>query len=34
MIFVAGQTPSDIEDKCVSPGDFKGQFIQVCVPKT
>ena len=29
MIFVAGQTPSDIEYKCVSPGDFKGQFIQV-----
>src|SRR5262245_881722 len=29
MIFIAGQTPSDIEYKCVAPGDFKGQFIQV-----
>jgi enamine deaminase RidA (YjgF/YER057c/UK114 family) len=29
MIFVAGQTPSDIDYKCVAPGDFKGQFIQV-----
>src|ERR671930_1619395 len=29
MIFVAGQTPSDMDYKCVAPGDFKGQFIQV-----
>lgn len=29
MIFIAGQTPSDIEYKCVSPGDFRGQFIAV-----
>jgi enamine deaminase RidA (YjgF/YER057c/UK114 family) len=29
LVFVAGQTPSDIDYKCVSPGDFKGQFIQV-----
>jgi enamine deaminase RidA (YjgF/YER057c/UK114 family) len=29
MIFIAGQTPSDMEYKCVAPGDFKGQFIQV-----
>src|SRR5262245_12125510 len=29
MIFVAGQTPSDTEYKCVSPGDFRGQFIAV-----
>ena len=29
MVFVAGQTPSDIDYKCVAPGDFKGQFIQV-----
>jgi enamine deaminase RidA (YjgF/YER057c/UK114 family) len=29
MIFIAGQTPSDINYKCVAPGDFKGQFIAV-----
>ena len=29
MIFIAGQTPSDMEYKCVAPGDFKGQFIAV-----
>jgi enamine deaminase RidA (YjgF/YER057c/UK114 family) len=29
MIFIAGQTPSDIDYKCVAPGDFKGQFISV-----
>ena len=29
MIFVAGQTPSDMEYKCVAPGDFRGQFIAV-----
>ncbi len=29
MIFIAGQTPSDMEYKCVAPGDFRGQFISV-----
>jgi enamine deaminase RidA (YjgF/YER057c/UK114 family) len=29
MIFVAGQTPSDMEYKCMAPGDFRGQFISV-----
>jgi enamine deaminase RidA (YjgF/YER057c/UK114 family) len=29
MIFIAGQTPSDIDYKCVAPSDFKGQFIAV-----
>ena len=29
MIFIAGQTPSDAEYKCVAPGDFRGQFIAV-----
>jgi enamine deaminase RidA (YjgF/YER057c/UK114 family) len=27
MIFVAGQTPSDMEYKCVTPGDYKAQYI-------
>ena len=25
MIFIAGQTPSDMDYKCVAPGDFRGQ---------
>ena len=29
MVFIAGQTPSDIDYKCVHPGDFRGQFIAV-----
>ena len=29
MIFIAGQTPSDMEYKCMAPGDFRGQFISV-----
>jgi enamine deaminase RidA (YjgF/YER057c/UK114 family) len=29
LIFIAGQTPSDMEYKCVAPGDFRGQFISV-----
>jgi enamine deaminase RidA (YjgF/YER057c/UK114 family) len=29
MIFIAGQTPSDMDYKCVAPGDFRGQFISV-----
>src|ERR1700730_13088391 len=29
MIFVAGQTPSDMDYKCVAPGDYKAQYIAV-----
>jgi hypothetical protein len=27
-IFVAGQTPSDMDYKCVAPGDCKAQYIR------
>jgi enamine deaminase RidA (YjgF/YER057c/UK114 family) len=29
FIFVAGQTPSDENYRCVAPGDLKGQYLQV-----
>jgi enamine deaminase RidA (YjgF/YER057c/UK114 family) len=29
MIFIAGQTPSDMDYKCMAPGDFRGQFVSV-----
>ena len=29
MIFIAGQTPSDENYRCVAPGDLKAQYIQV-----
>jgi enamine deaminase RidA (YjgF/YER057c/UK114 family) len=29
LIFIAGQTPSDENYKCVAPGDLKGQYLQV-----
>ena len=29
IIFMAGQTPSDINYKCVHPGDYKAQYIAV-----
>jgi enamine deaminase RidA (YjgF/YER057c/UK114 family) len=29
MIFVAGQTPSDMDYKCVAPGAYKAQYIAV-----
>jgi enamine deaminase RidA (YjgF/YER057c/UK114 family) len=29
MIFVAGQTPSDMDYKCVAPGDYKAQYVAV-----
>jgi enamine deaminase RidA (YjgF/YER057c/UK114 family) len=29
LVFVAGQTPSDENYKCVAPGDYRAQYIQV-----
>ena len=29
IIFMAGQTPSDMNYKCVHPGDYKAQYIAV-----
>ena len=29
LVFVAGQTPSDENYKCVAPGDYRGQLIKV-----
>ena len=29
LIFIAGQTPSDENYKCVAPGDLKGQYLSV-----
>jgi enamine deaminase RidA (YjgF/YER057c/UK114 family) len=29
MIFIAGQTPSDMDYKCVAPGDYKAQYVAV-----
>jgi enamine deaminase RidA (YjgF/YER057c/UK114 family) len=29
MIFIAGQTPTDDEYRCVAPGDMRGQFLKV-----
>jgi enamine deaminase RidA (YjgF/YER057c/UK114 family) len=29
LIFIAGQTPSDENYECVSPGDYRAQYIQV-----
>jgi len=29
IIFMAGQTPSDMNYKCVHPGDYKGQYVAV-----
>ena len=29
FIFVAGQTPSDENYRCVAPGDLKGQYLKV-----
>lgn len=29
MIFIAGQTPSDENYKCVAPGDYRAQYMQV-----
>ena len=29
MIFIAGQTPSDENYRCVAPGDLKAQYIKV-----
>jgi enamine deaminase RidA (YjgF/YER057c/UK114 family) len=29
VIFMAGQTPSDMNYKCVHPGDYKAQYIAV-----
>ena len=29
LVFIAGQTPSDENYECVTPGDYKGQYIQV-----
>jgi enamine deaminase RidA (YjgF/YER057c/UK114 family) len=29
MVFIAGQTPSDENYKCVAPGDYRAQYMQV-----
>ena len=29
MIFIAGQTPSDENYKCVAPGDYRAQYLKV-----
>lgn len=29
FIFIAGQTPSDENYKCVAPGDYRGQYLHV-----
>ena len=29
FVFVAGQTPSDENYKCIAPGDLKGQYLAV-----
>ena len=29
MVFIAGQTPSDENYKCVGPGDYRAQYMQV-----
>jgi len=29
MVFIAGQTPSDENYKCVAPGDYGAQYMQV-----
>jgi enamine deaminase RidA (YjgF/YER057c/UK114 family) len=29
MIFIAGQTPSDMDYKCIAPGDYKAQYVAV-----
>jgi enamine deaminase RidA (YjgF/YER057c/UK114 family) len=29
FVFIAGQTPSDENYKCVAPGDYRGQYLHV-----
>ncbi len=29
IVFIAGQTPSDENYRCVAPGDYRAQYIQV-----
>lgn len=29
LVFIAGQTPSDENYKCVAPGDYRAQYIKV-----
>jgi enamine deaminase RidA (YjgF/YER057c/UK114 family) len=29
LVFIAGQTPSDENYRCVAPGDYKGQWLKV-----
>ena len=29
LVFIAGQTPSDENYRCVAPGDYKAQWLQV-----
>ncbi len=29
LLFIAGQTPSDENYRCVAPGDYRGQYLKV-----